>query len=67
MNSKMGTSLIKWPDHAANQRTMTFCFRVHYGLRVTTIIDCFELFIKKPSSLFGKACTWSNYKHYKYS
>lgn len=31
---------------------------------ITAIIDCFELFIEKPSSLFTKACTWSNYRHY---
>ena len=64
MNSKMSTSFIKWPDRDAIQRTMPFCFRVHYGLRVTAIIDCFELFIEKPSSLFAKACTWSSYKNY---
>lgn len=64
MNTKMSESLIKWPDRDAIQRTTPFCFRVHYGLRVTAIIDCFELFIEKPSSLFAKACTWSSYKHY---
>ena len=37
---------------------------MHYGLRVTAIIDCFELFIEKPSSLLAKACTWLQYKHY---
>lgn len=69
MNSRLGTTLIKWPSRDAIQRTMPFCFRVHYGLKVTAIIDCFELFIEKPSSLLAKACTWSQYKHYntKYS
>ena len=43
---------------------MPFCFQVNYGLRVTSIIDCFELFIEKPSDLFAKSCTWSQYKHY---
>ena len=43
---------------------MPFCFRVHYGLKITAIIDCFELFIEKPSNLMAKACTWSQYKHY---
>ena len=28
------------------------------------IIDCFELFLEKPSNLLAKACTWSQYKHY---
>ena len=43
---------------------MPFCYRRHYGLRVVSIIDCFELFIEKPSNLLAKACTWSTYKHY---
>ena len=60
----MGTTLIKWPTREAIQRTMPFCFRVHYGLKVTAIIDWFELFIEKPSNLMARACTWSQYKHY---
>lgn len=64
MNSRLGTTLVKWPNRDAIQRTMPFCFRVHYGLKVTAIIDCFELFIEKPSGLLAKACTWSQYKHY---
>ena len=64
MHSRMGNSLIKWPSRESLQRTTPFCFRVHYGLKVTAIIDCFELFIEKPSNLMAKACTWSQYKHY---
>ena len=43
---------------------MPFCFRPNYRLSVTAIIDCFELYIEKPSSLLAKSCTWSQYKHY---
>ena len=35
--------LITWPDRESLQKTMPFCFRPNYGLRVTSIIDCFEL------------------------
>ena len=56
--------LILWPDRAVLQKTMPFCYRLHYGLKVMSIIDCFELFIEKPSNLLAKACTWSQYKHY---
>ena len=55
--------LITWPDKETLQATMPLCFRVNYGLKVTSIIDCFELFIEKPSNLLAKACTWSQYKH----
>ena len=28
------------------------------------IIDCFEVFIDRPSNLLGRASTWSSYKHH---
>ena len=64
INGKMRDRLIKWPSREALQKTMPFYFRVHYGLKVGSIIDCFELFIEKPSNLLAKSCTWSQYKHY---
>ena len=54
--------LILWPDRKSIQKTMPFCFQRNYGLRVASIIDCFELFIEKPSDLLAKSCTWSQYK-----
>ena len=56
--------LITWPERECIRKTMPFCFRQSYGLKVTSVIDCFELFIEKPSDLLAKACTWSQYKHY---
>ena len=56
--------LITWPDQENLRKSMPFCFRPNYGLKVTSIIDCFELFIEKPSNLLAKSCTWSQYKHY---
>ena len=31
--------------------------------KVSIIIDCFEIFIERPSNLEARATTWSNYKH----
>ena len=56
--------LIIWPDRKSIQKTMPFCFKRNYGLRIASIIDCFELFIEKPSDLLAKSCTWSQYKHH---
>ena len=56
--------LITWPDRESIQKTMPFCFQPHYGLRVTSIIDCSELFIEKPPNLPTNSYTWSQYKHY---
>ena len=58
------TLLIQWPDRQRIQATMPWCFRSHYGLSVTSIIDCFEIFIEKPMDLMSKTATWSTYKHY---
>ena len=55
MNVKMSDVLIKWLDREALQITTPFCFHVHYGLYVTAIIDCFELYIEKPSNLLAKS------------
>ena len=46
--------LITWPERKCIRKTMPFCFRQSYGLKVTSVIDCFELFIEKPSDLLAK-------------
>ena len=40
------------------------CYRVKFGTKITTIIDCFEIFIARPNNLKARALTWSNYKHH---
>ena len=49
--------LIHWPDRDALQKTMPNCFRVSFGRRVAVIIDCFEIFIERPSNLLARAAT----------
>ena len=40
-------------------------FHSSFGKDVGVIIDCFEVFIDRPSSLLARACyTWSSYKHH---
>jgi len=55
--------LIHWPDREALHKTMPACFQASFGKKVAIIIDCFEIFIERPSNLQAKASTWSNYKH----
>ena len=43
---------------------MPLVFRQNFGLGVAVIIDCFEIFTDRPSSLIARAMTWSNYKHH---
>ena len=39
-------SLIKWPDHDANHKTLPHVFRQYFP-RLTAIIDCTEIFIDR--------------------
>ncbi len=43
---------------------MPQCFRENFGKSVTVIIDCFEVFIDRPSNVLARAATWSTYKHH---
>ena len=54
--------LIIWPDRDALQKTMPMCFQASFGKKVAVIIDCFEIFIDRPSNLSARPSTWSNYK-----
>ena len=42
---------------------MPACFQASFGKKVAIIIDCFEIFLDRPSNLQARASTWSNYKH----
>ena len=55
--------LIIWPDRDSLQKTMPECFQQSFGKKVAVIIDCFEIFIERPSNLRARTSTWSNYKH----
>ena len=54
--------LIIWPERPEFQTSMPMCFRKTFGSKITTIIDCFELFIDKSTNLTVRNLTWSNYK-----
>ena len=56
--------LIKWPEREELWRTMPQCFQYSFGKKTTVIIDCFEVFIDRPSNLMARAQTFSNYKHH---
>lgn len=56
--------LIVWPHRDSLQKTMPNCFRTSFGNRVAVILDCFEVFIERPSNLQARTYTWSSYKHH---
>ena len=46
---------VHWPDRESLIRTMPQCFKFSFGTKTTVIIDCFEIFIEKPTNLLAKA------------
>ena len=56
--------LIRWPDRESLRAAMPLCFQERFGKRVAVVIDCFEVFMERPTNLLARACTWSNYKHH---
>ena len=55
--------LIIWPDRDTLLKTMPMVFRKHYP-HCVVIIDCFEVFIDRPTDLLARAQTYSQYKHH---
>ena len=54
---------IYWPDRDELQKTMPMDFR-KYCPRCAVIIDCFEIFVERPSNLKSRMQTYSSYKHH---
>ena len=55
--------LIIWPDRDLHRKTMPMDFR-HHCPRCVVIIDCFEIFIERPTNLLARTQTFSSYKHH---
>ncbi|XP_047137548.1 uncharacterized protein LOC124814044 isoform X1 [Hydra vulgaris] len=54
--------LIKWPNKCVIRSNLPECFKKKFRDCVC-IIDCYEIFIERPSNLTTRAQSWSNYKH----
>ncbi|XP_029957071.1 uncharacterized protein LOC115395600 [Salarias fasciatus] len=59
---KKTSFFVKWPSREEIQMTMPMVFRTNFGVRVAAVIDCFEVFTDRPTSLVAQAQTWSDYK-----
>ena len=55
--------LVCWPSRKAILETLPNEFRKEFP-RLTSIVDCFEIFIDQSKNLNACAQTWSNYKHH---
>ena len=54
--------LIVWPEREILRKTLPMDFRKNCP-RCVAIIDCFKIFIARPSDLMARAQTYSSYKH----
>ena len=63
IDAKLST-LVFWPEREQLWNTMPICFQYAFGKKVTVVIDCFEVFIERPSNLLARAQTFSSYKHH---
>lgn len=55
--------LIRWSDREIIHRTIPAVFKAKFP-RLTSIIDCFEIFIEAPKNLLARAQCYSNYKRH---
>ncbi|KAM4591554.1 uncharacterized protein PAE49_017116 [Odontesthes bonariensis] len=55
--------LVLWPSRECLLTSMPHEFVESFGENVAAIVDCFEVFIEKPSNVVTRAQTFSQYKH----
>lgn len=60
LHAKIGF-MVHWPDREAVFEAVPLVFKEKFP-RLTTIIDCFEIFIEAPKNLKARAQCYSNYK-----
>ncbi len=63
MNSTLTPALVFWPDREQLRQSLPMSFRSVFK-NCACIIDCFEIFIERPSDLRARAQTYSQYKHH---
>ena len=64
MDIRLTPACIVWPLRENLRKTMPECFTKTFGKKVVVIIDCFEIFVDRPSNVMARAETWSQYKHH---
>lgn len=56
--------LVYWPEREQLWHTMPMSFQYAFGKKVTVIIDCFEVFIERPTDLLARDQTFFSYKRH---
>ena len=58
------SSLIKWHSKESILKNLPRSFKAKSFRKTRAIIDCFEIFIQRPTNLRIRSLTYSNYKHH---
>lgn len=61
MHSRLVPSLVIWPEREQLRLSLPMSFRSKFK-QCACVIDCFEVFIERPSGLKARAQTYSTYK-----
>lgn len=64
MDKRLTPACIIWPEREELRKAMPLCFKQSFGSKVAVIIDCFEVFVDRPSNVMARTETWSQYKHH---
>lgn len=62
MHCRLVPSLVLWPDREYLRKSLPYAFRNSCFEKTVCIIDCFEIFLEKPSRLLASAQCYSSYK-----
>ncbi|KAK9965554.1 hypothetical protein ABG768_004640 [Culter alburnus] len=62
MHCRLVPSLVLWPDREYLRKSLPYAFRNGSFEKTVCIIDCFEIFLEKPSRLLASAQCYSSYK-----
>ncbi|XP_055012542.1 uncharacterized protein LOC129409806 [Boleophthalmus pectinirostris] len=62
MHCRLVPSLVLWPDRESLRKSLPYAFRNSSFEKTVCIIDCFEIFLEKPSRLLASAQCYSSYK-----
>lgn len=60
----LGGALVAWLPRESIRDNLPKLFKSAGHSNCRVILDCTELFIERPKSLFNQAATWSDYKHH---
>lgn len=61
MHKTLVPAFIRWPKQENVRKTMPLCFRDRF-YRCICVIDCFEIFLDRPTKIKERASTFSTYK-----